>query len=377
MVERDGGYYAIKGFTYQFDKSLLEVLKNKQKDIQIEQVQDVGIDDYYIQVKYKETQKYTHSKIRPAITQLLDCHIADRTRGFSLYCYFKDKSSQKLFLTEDLLDEILGNTKDSYTQDDKKSFIENFTLEFSENFEKQFKNLIKEIVGSFDLKNDEEATAYHSILRAKLLDTALNKKVKSRVINFQILKTYAAKNERVLFELAHYKYLKNERYLKYLKKEYFTFKKINIPTKERLFAIELDDSIKDSDILQIVTNIKSRYFKKDISPAPYICLMNIKADTVRLLKQKLWDKGLFFADGTHFSGDRFRIVDLISDTHTNHSTATFKLVSLEDLTTLFKKKKIDEVFVFQISHNRKWQNKLIQANEFYVSRTRDILKVIY
>jgi hypothetical protein len=45
----DGGYYAIKGFTFQFDKSLLVVLENQESDVEIEQIQDIGVDNYYIQ----------------------------------------------------------------------------------------------------------------------------------------------------------------------------------------------------------------------------------------------------------------------------------------------------------------------------------------
>jgi len=56
--QQNGGYYAIKGFTYQFDKSLLEVLANQSKQIEIEQIQDIGIEGFYIQVKYKETQYF-------------------------------------------------------------------------------------------------------------------------------------------------------------------------------------------------------------------------------------------------------------------------------------------------------------------------------
>ena len=124
--KQNGGYYAIKGFTYQFDKSLLEILNNQTQDIELEQIQDIGVSNYYIQVKYKETQNYADSKIKPAVLQLLKCFIVDKNKKFKLHSYFKDKSSQVTTLTENQLNQVLGSDSSQYTQDDKKAFIENF-----------------------------------------------------------------------------------------------------------------------------------------------------------------------------------------------------------------------------------------------------------
>ena len=57
--EKDGGYYAIKGFLYQFDVTIQEILVNAEKDVQFEQIQDINYDDYVIQIKHKETQEYS------------------------------------------------------------------------------------------------------------------------------------------------------------------------------------------------------------------------------------------------------------------------------------------------------------------------------
>ncbi len=376
--EQNGGYYAIKGFTYQFDKSLLEILNNQSQDVELEQIQDIGIDDYYIQVKYKETQNYADSKIKPAVLQLMKCFLDDRRKKFKLYCYFKDKSSQIITLTEGQLDQILSSDSSAYTQSDKQAFLANFSLEFSENFEKQFSSLIELIKSCFQLKNEEEATTYHAIFRANLFDVAIKKNPKQRTINYEKLKSIISNKERIIFEVAYYKYLKTERYLKYLKKEYFTFTKLNIPNKDRLFVIEVDTLAKDGDIIQIITNIKNRYFKKCSSPAPYICLFGVglKADRVASLKQKLWDKGLTFSDGTHFDKDKFRIVDLITDTHNDNCGIAFKILSLDQLPAFFKKKRPDEAFVFLTSGDGEWRKKIKEFKEFYIGRTKNIIKII-
>jgi hypothetical protein len=374
--EQNGGYYAIKGFTYQFDKSLLEILNNQTQDVELEQIQDIGLNNFYIQVKYKETQNYADSKIKPAVLQLLKCFLDNKNKKFRLYCYFKDRSSQIITLTETQLDQILSSDSGQYTQDDKKAFIDNFTLEFSSNFEKQFSDLIKLIKTSFQLKSEEEATTYHAIFKANLFDVAIKKNPKLRTINFTKLKGVINSKEKIIFDVAYCKYLKTERYLKFIKKEYFTFKKLNIPNKERLFVVEADSQTKDGDIIQIVTNIKNKYFKKDTSPAPYICLFGVDNDKIIGLKQKLWDKGLIFSDGTHFNGDKFRTDDLVADTHNSNCGITFKLLSLDQLPSLFKKKRPDEAFVFLTSGDGEWRTKIKEFKEFYIGRTKNIIKII-
>mgnify|MGYP001492866254 CR=1 FL=1 len=55
----DGGYYAIKGFEFQIDKTLEEVLNASENNlaIRLEQIQDIDSDDFVMQVKYKEATK--------------------------------------------------------------------------------------------------------------------------------------------------------------------------------------------------------------------------------------------------------------------------------------------------------------------------------
>ena len=57
MKIEDGAYYAIKGFIYQFDKTILEILNqnDENKFVKIEQEQDLEYENYVVQVKYYET----------------------------------------------------------------------------------------------------------------------------------------------------------------------------------------------------------------------------------------------------------------------------------------------------------------------------------
>ena len=72
MNNNDGGYYAIKGYIYQFDKTLIDVLENPNTEVEFEQKQDISYQDFVIQVKHKETQNYYNSTIRKPVIQLID-----------------------------------------------------------------------------------------------------------------------------------------------------------------------------------------------------------------------------------------------------------------------------------------------------------------
>ena len=372
----DGGYYAIKGFTYQFDKSLLAALANPVSSIEIEQIQDIGIDGYYIQVKYKEAQTYAPSKVRPAVMQLLDLSIADKSKKFCLYCYFKDRAPQRSKPTVAELDLILGTKKAAYTAAQKKDFVARFDLEFSDDFQKQFISVIANIKTQLGLRTDEEATLYHALFRAHLLEVAVKKSVKARTIDFQALRGIVKNSETLVFELAYWKHLTAARYYAYLKKEYFTFKKVNVPQHERLFIIEVEAGASDADITKAVTNIQQRYYKKDVSPAPYICFDRLLTAKLTELKRKLWDQKLEFADGTHFNGDGFRPKDLAAPVLASHHKATFKLVSSEDVPALLKEVSFDDVYVFTISADGWWRGVFAEFKEFYLQNTKDIIKVI-
>lgn len=368
-----GGYYAIKGFVYQFDKSILEILANKSANVTIEQIQDIGINDYYIQVKYKETQTFSYSKVKKAIIQLFEEFIIDQKTKFHLYCYFKDKSPSSIKLTSKELEKILPKNK-GYFKNDILSFSKNFSLEFSTDFIHQFEKVITEIKTSFSLKSDEEAIAYHGILRARLLEIALERNPRKRTVSFGKINKFVSEKEKVIFYLAYSKYLKYAKYLAFLKKEYFMFKKVNIPCEDRLFVFDFSE-FSGKDFIEVVYGIQKKYYKTYSSPAPYVCLLKTDFKIFSIVKSKLWDKKILFYDGTHFDGDRFRIEDLVKETHNQNFDATFKLLTEKELPALLKKKSFEKVFVFTDSPSGPSSN-FRKSNVLYLRKIKDVVKLL-
>jgi hypothetical protein len=377
----DGGYYAIKGFLYQFDKTLIEILKNPGEKIRIEQKQDIDYQDFVIQVKHKETQNYSTSKIRNPVIQLIDLFKEDKTQKFCLYCYFKDKSPYEWKLSVQDLDKILGDKKSDYMPYLKKEFVKKFIIHFSEDFETQFLQLIELIQQEFfsstlarkKASDQEKAYIYHSIFRSKLLDIAIKEK-EEREISKTDLSSFITAAEKTIFYGAYSKYLSKEKYEKLIKKEYFTFNTANIDNFERLVVIECNEGVNLVDINKIVNRISKKYFRKGSSPQPYLCFTNLKAEKLIELKQELADQGLMFNDGTYFNGDRFRL-DKIIENMSYDDKIKVKIVDAENLSKILDKIKIKELFQFysQSSLGLSTERKHIKIQ---IEETKQILKMI-
>ena len=177
MCQEEGGYYAIKGFLYQYDKAILKILsRDEGVPVYIERIQDIDCENYVLQVKHKEAADYSASKIREPIIKLLDTFVNDMSKKFCLYAYFRNQKPHSIkFKTVQELKDILKyrdkekteNLQGKYTNEQMESFIKNFTLQFAENYEIQFENVLKMIREKMKVEEDE-AWIYHAIICDKL-----------------------------------------------------------------------------------------------------------------------------------------------------------------------------------------------------------------
>lgn len=126
--QQDGGYYALKGYLYQFNKTIKKILESddENKDIGFERDQDIDDEDSIIQIKYKEGSEFTNSSIKDPLIQLIQHYQQDNTKKFFLECYFKNKSNEKESIGIDKLNNILGSNSSSFSEDVKNGFISKF-----------------------------------------------------------------------------------------------------------------------------------------------------------------------------------------------------------------------------------------------------------
>jgi len=345
--EIDGGYYAIKGFLYQFDKALIEVLRNPDIQVGIEQRQDVDYQDFVIQVKHKETQEYKDYKIKKPIQQLIEMFKTDQTQKFCLYCHFKDRDPFKWILKPTELDAILGDQASNYTPFLKERFVEGFYIQFSEDFEAQFLLVIDLIKSSFSLTDEDMAFFYHSLLRSKLLDTSIKAK-SERQISRRDLDAFVRDAEKTVFYTTYSKYLDKDKYERLVKKEFLTCRSVNLDNFERLFVVQCDEGVITVELNKIVSSLIHKYFRVNKSPQPYLCLIGLDDHKLIALKQDLLDQGVPFDDGTYFNGDRFRLERIIEKRLSDGRTE-IKIVNREYLDRVLGKVKFHEVCQFYLT----------------------------
>jgi type III secretory pathway component EscR len=371
----DGGHYALKGYIFQFDKSLIEVL-SRTGTVEIEHVQDLSYGNYYVQIKNRETQKYAPSKIFKAVSSLLELFKEDQSKRFLLYAHFKDKPESGWVPSKSELDQILGTVAASFTDALKEDFLKKFKIIFAPDFKKQFTELIGTIKKTYRLMSDEEAVGYHAILQYSLIKVALKSKAQDRKIDQAKISAIVKAQEAAIFYSGYREHLGKKKYLAHIKKEYFTQKKTNLPNHERLFVIETKDILSEMSIIQIASALSKKYFKLDGSPAPYICLRGLSDTKLTSVKQKLWDKKMYFTDGTHFAKDRFRMSDLIADTNNRKNLRTLKVLDEKYLEQFLKKNTNDEIYTFFTGDSSRVKSGKGNVVEVDFEKGSDILSLI-
>lgn len=342
----DGGAIAIRGFLFQFDKTIIEAISNRSKTVSFECRQDIDFDDYVIQVKHHAALDFSPSRIKSPVLQLLRTFQADRNAKTILYCHFRDKAPGDWMLTKKELASIIGSSVATSLPDDVQvGFIANFKIRFSVDFEAQFQTVISDIEKAFSISRDE-AILYHSVFQSNLLNKSTGDKA-LRQTSYSDLKSILDNAEVRVFHAAYQKYLSAESYLKQIKKVYFTFHTANVEKFERLFVIDGSSST-TTDLIEMCGRIAKKYFKKDKSPQPYVCILGLSQDEMTRTKRDLFDHDVKFFDGTYFHGDSFRKDNLFAKSIADDSFS-LKIVMEADLGSLLSAVKVKEIFHFYTS----------------------------
>ena len=375
IKREEGGSNAIKGFLFQFDRTILEILDNPKGVIRFEQREDIERDKYYIQVKNRESSKYYPSSIRSATVQLLNLFLEDEGRDFSLYCHFKDKKPGAWRPSVDDIKAILGKSHIEYTQEKKEAFSSHLVVQFSDDYNSEFNTVIKRLKDSFSLTTKQLAIMYHAVIRSYLLDLAV-KDLNERETCFEKVKSIVG-NVRSRVTMDGYQYLLGaEKYEKSVRKKYFLHSRVNVDNFQRLFIVECDDTMKATDIMQIIMSISRNYFIKGKSSQPYILFRNLDSNVLTSIKRGLVDKEFFFNDGTWFDGDKIRTDKLFSKS-TDESYGKIKFLPNEKLLTEQKTLSyFDEIYEFYIRDSLAVMDFEGRYVEIPVCESQQVLKII-
>jgi hypothetical protein len=336
----DGAYTALTGYKFQFDKTIIEVFNNPAKTIQIEQVQDLGYDDYNIQVKYHNTD-YTapqqKSKIKEPMVQLIEQFKTDKSKKYVLYIYLKGIApSTRIFADTAELETIIG-TKTTFTTKEKSDFIKQFTLIHAIDFDTQYNELILSIKSNY-CRSIEEAEIYYSIISNYLLDIVTKNppaKIALRLVSKNDIDDLIQNGKKLIFNAAFADMLGEEKYFKHLKKLFFK-QGINNEPHERFFVIETPPGTPTSILKEMVSIIKIKWSKNKTKAipdtdrfAPYIFFRGIPKQELAILKKALEADGCLIKDGYNFLDADFSITS-IREKPTYANKIFFKIINKKE-----------------------------------------------
>lgn len=293
----DGGYYAIKGFEFQFDKALIEALDSTDENavLCLEQIQDINNSDFVMQVKYKEASKLTPSVIRAPIIQLMEEFQNDRSKRYILYCFFSDTNGHSENVDLTFLNTILGKEQGRFTTSNKNDFLNAFELRFSETFQAQFETALNKLQLLSFVNSKDDAIYFYSILvnylRKKVVDNSPSNQA-GRQITKRELVDHLNKGRKIIFLNSFKEYRGEQEYFKLLKAR---FKK---PIKNQHTIIylgevaETDSCNFPSFIFQL---IEKHYHKAthDVKPLIFV----IPSEKVESVKRYLINQHCPFNDG--------------------------------------------------------------------------------
>lgn len=340
--------HAIKGYFYQFDKTIVELLRAKDDDvIYVEGVEDIDLKNAdeitAIQCKYYENTEYNHSVIAHPI-QLMLTDYAKRLAAnveiynYTLYGYYPSGHEKlALPLTIEYLKEnfltynefpIINKVKTKKTIrvhedlniDDQQltDFINLLKVDIhASSYDVQLKNIFTLLSGKFSCTEFEAECYYYNNAISKIKEIATKKGVENRkIIPSEFFSTIDNKN--ILFDLWFEVFRTEKEYCNKLKDELFP-PVMNASNYDRFFLFE-DNNFNIQDYIEIVAVIVKRWSKlgvvrlsKENRFSPYIYIEGMSLERLKNLKRELASAGFPPMDGFDFLGDDFSTDSIMKD----------------------------------------------------------------
>ena len=337
----------IKGYFYQFDKSILEILEqsNETDMVTIEGVEDIDIENSdegnFIQCKYYEKTDFDNSIIRKPIQLMFRHYLENRTdpkdKNFTyrLYGYYNKGHEKLLELTTEnlrtyfldfskygVIDES-GNSnyqiknkkgevifEETVEDDDIEDFKNHLFIDIkADSYENQIEKIKSKIQNDLsDYSEEDIELIYFNALKI-IKDLACEHNVEKRQISkkefWDRIKTKNYYFERWMSELLEWK-----NYKKIIHKKYFP-RVSNLSPAHRFFLLDCQgESV--NNVKDVISEISSKYSRLTHQFSPYVYLYNtLNVDFVTELKGNLYEDGYFFKDGFPFKNSKFRFQEML------------------------------------------------------------------
>lgn len=381
----EGGYYAIKGFSFQYIISLIEVLSctDKNKKFYFEKLQDFNDNEVIYQMKYKETQHFTNSKLKEPTIKLFSEYLETK-KDYILYVCFNDKTNDEIiFNSIDELNNIILNCKVekkqySFTDKQKKDFIKHFKIIFSKDYIEKSNELV-ELISTIMSVSKDIAEAYCYSLVTYIINIIIKNNPQNRICTKNELIEYLKKTATKIFYEYSIKYYGKEKYLKTIKSQYFFERNIN--DRNRLIIINTQFTSLN-DCYDCICKIVSKFYvvnKKNsmiLSRAPYIYFSNLDLNNFIELKKMIFNN-FRFTDGYLYKDAEFDLKYITKKMYVSDNIKCKIINDEENLISVIEKLKQEKIKIYQFydaksgSYNIPYECIAIEIDEI-----TDILKIL-
>lgn len=351
----------IRGYFFQFDLSILELLRlsNGLDSIDIERIEDVDIntatETTAIQCKYYAKTEYNHSIIgRPIRFMLSDYkNRKDSSRPSVRYrIYGKYESGQEkltLPLSADFLRKHFLTYKEKeiqhchyselgLTDDDLDEFISLLSIDINAKpYEEQYQDVLSEIKSCFSCSDFEAEHYYYNNALSVMRSLSTHPNDPDRRIKKADFISRIDKKE-LLFNEWFIDLKGRKEYIREIKRQYFTLD-LNTSPFERFFLIEVPnanyDRAKLKTLLLLIQKKWSKLSQRESqSFCPYVYLHNISIEELVVIKTNLRDEGYSCQDGFDFEGALFSAKSLCRQA-TFHNGIKLKFINgLDQLSSI-------------------------------------------
>lgn len=391
MAKERSAIATIKGYYYQFDYFILQLLKcsNETDSICIEGIEDVDLktvdESTAIQCKYYAGTEYNHSVIAQPLRYMLDHYLskANYSIKYKIYGYYKSGHAKLVlpinieFFKNNFLN--LKAFKDlTINEGELESFLSSLEIDIAaKEYEQQEIDIFNELKKLFNC-NDFEAEYFYynnSLRIVKELSTNqdINKRnITKREFIDKINKKESFFNQWYLIK----KGLSN--YCSMIKNEYFS--SFNLSPFERFFIIECDSTISDAEIKSLLAMIGNKYSKiertNQYSFCPYIYLYGLPESRIKNVLKNLHNDSIIFIDGYDYKDAEFSVKSIIKKATFHNGLKLKILYNIESLDSVLKNvHQTREIYQFYIK-TPIYENTNHKHIKIFVEQTIHINKII-
>lgn len=319
----------IKGYYFQFDYYILQLLQLQEDEefVRIEGIEDVDIiiPDVIeaVQCKYYDGTRCTPSVVGKAIRPML-VHFAEHKDDPVCYRYslFGHYSSGQESIAAPITVEYAKQKFFTYTEDGKKhelhnelglsdpdlkDFLKRLSLQLNANtYEAQIEEIIVLLQNVIHCAEYDARFFYYNNAVSFVKEVAVKRTPIARTISKKRF-LEAINKKRDLFDRWYIEYVGFEKFYRATRKKFFT--QTNVSPINRIFLIESDESMDDTDLAELIMKIGEKWSRlslREKTPfCPYVYLHGIPASRLANIKNILFENNFHIWDGYEYKDALF------------------------------------------------------------------------